>query len=360
MANLGPPPDQRKTIMIPIKYVDGARMVSMLRMFVPREHHNTEIQYSHALHKLLIRAQSDVLQILKQAAEQMDTPQTQFGVWIHFVRSLNDTDNTTKIAPPELLAALQRTFPDQKRFALLKSRYIHAINHEQARSKILNSADVSAPSLELTLRQAPTPNAPVMVDFKIMHHESFPAKTDKGTNTSFISSIHISTKLMIRPGIWVLVGHIPWRESNQKNDKALVLLKIEQLNLLQQPDKPKIKSIIPLKTTAPIVIPQKTLTKDNIRSVINAQRSAIRACYEKVLLREPSLEGRVVVSFTIHPNGAVTEAKISSNTLKQAQVEECLLQIISKMQFQPIERGGIVRVNYPFVFNTTKSPPKDQ
>lgn len=91
------------------------------------------------------------------------------------------------------------------------------------------------------------------------------------------------------------------------------------------------------------------LPKEQIRRVITRRRAAFRYCYEKRLQKAPTLEGKVVVSFTIQRNGSVAGARIASSTMKDAEVEACLLKATSRLRF-PKPKGGTVVVSYPFLF----------
>ncbi|NOY57763.1 MAG: AgmX/PglI C-terminal domain-containing protein [Calditrichaeota bacterium] len=48
---------------------------------------------------------------------------------------------------------------------------------------------------------------------------------------------------------------------------------------------------------------------DEVNSIVQAHSPSIQYCYEREVRRNPDLKGKVVVRFTILPNGAVTKAK---------------------------------------------------
>lgn len=91
--------------------------------------------------------------------------------------------------------------------------------------------------------------------------------------------------------------------------------------------------------------------RDSIRAVVKRDNGAIRACYEKALLKEPGLTGKVTVKFVIAGSGAVSAATIESSTLRNAAVEQCVQGRVMKWAF-PAHSGGPLAVAYPFVFNT--------
>lgn len=90
-----------------------------------------------------------------------------------------------------------------------------------------------------------------------------------------------------------------------------------------------------------------------IRRVILRGLGPIRYCYEKELLRRPKLAGRVVVHFTISPRGRVQDSRVKSSTLGAPKVARCVAARVRRLVFPAPLGGGIVKVNYPFVFSPT-------
>lgn len=58
---------------------------------------------------------------------------------------------------------------------------------------------------------------------------------------------------------------------------------------------------------------------------------------------------RVVVGFTVGPDGTVTEARIERSALHDAAAEACMTAALRAWTFPPAENGGSTRVTYPFV-----------
>jgi outer membrane biosynthesis protein TonB len=79
-----------------------------------------------------------------------------------------------------------------------------------------------------------------------------------------------------------------------------------------------------------------------------------RLCYEKESSAgKPELSGRVVTKFTIGQDGKVTKAGIKSTTLKNQNIEQCLISAIKRIEFQKLE-SGTIEVSYPFDFSKSK------
>lgn len=95
-----------------------------------------------------------------------------------------------------------------------------------------------------------------------------------------------------------------------------------------------------------------SLSRGVIRNVIRRHLGEVRFCYERELARAPTLEGRITVSFVISASGAVQSAAISTTTMNEPRVEECVVEAVRRWVFPAPDGGGVVGVNYPFVFDT--------
>lgn len=93
------------------------------------------------------------------------------------------------------------------------------------------------------------------------------------------------------------------------------------------------------------------LSAEVIRSVMQENIKKIKACYDRELAKDPKLNGKIEVSFTIGEDGKVKGQKIKSSTMKNEKVESCILQRIRRFEF-PKPSKGEVKVNFPFVFET--------
>ncbi len=89
-----------------------------------------------------------------------------------------------------------------------------------------------------------------------------------------------------------------------------------------------------------------------IRKVIHKNRSQIRACYERQLQRNHELEGKLGVKWVIGATGAVVRVMITEDTLHNDLVSTCVISRIEAWRFPQPAGGGIVEVNYPFVFHS--------
>jgi len=88
-----------------------------------------------------------------------------------------------------------------------------------------------------------------------------------------------------------------------------------------------------------------------IYRVVSSYDSAFKARYVFYLKSNPRLGGRVVISFTIAPDGSVTRASVISNTTGNPTLGNDVTNIIRRMNFGAIDRGDVT-VQYPFTFET--------
>ena len=77
----------------------------------------------------------------------------------------------------------------------------------------------------------------------------------------------------------------------------------------------------------------------------------IQYCYEKNLLLNSKLAGKLIMEWTITIAGSVSVVKTKSNTMQSPAVAMCVSAKIKGWKF-PRPKGGIVVVSYPFIFNS--------
>ncbi len=93
------------------------------------------------------------------------------------------------------------------------------------------------------------------------------------------------------------------------------------------------------------------LDKDIVRRVVRAHINQVRHCYNQGLVRDPRLQGRVSIQFTIGSTGKVPMAVVASSTLGDKNVGDCVAKAVRRWTFPKPDGGGAVMVTYPFVLN---------
>ncbi len=105
---------------------------------------------------------------------------------------------------------------------------------------------------------------------------------------------------------------------------------------------------ININTGDPII--QGSLSMDLIRQVVRDHHEQLQYCYSKELSRSPSLRGRLTIKWTIASDGYVTQAEVRDSTLDNSPVQQCVVGKIRAWRFPKPKGGGVVIVNYPFLF----------
>ncbi len=96
------------------------------------------------------------------------------------------------------------------------------------------------------------------------------------------------------------------------------------------------------------------LDKEIVRRYIQRHMDQIRWCYQQEVQKNPKLEGDVRVSFIITPTGRVIRVQVVGSTLRNANVEQCMMERIRTWQFPAPKGGGLVKVIYPFILRVTR------
>lgn len=91
------------------------------------------------------------------------------------------------------------------------------------------------------------------------------------------------------------------------------------------------------------------LSPEQILRVVRANMAAVRYCYENELSRQPSLRGRIEISWRVNREGRVATARVARSTMGNARVEGCIVRQVRNWRF-PVPDGGEVDVVFPFIF----------
>ncbi len=88
---------------------------------------------------------------------------------------------------------------------------------------------------------------------------------------------------------------------------------------------------------------------ESIRRVMDRNKAALFAIYNRALRRDPLLQGKLVFEMVIDPGGAVTKIKLVDSELSDRQLTSKILSRIRLINFgaEDVER---TRVNYSFDF----------
>lgn len=95
---------------------------------------------------------------------------------------------------------------------------------------------------------------------------------------------------------------------------------------------------------------QGQMSREEIAKVVNQHIGEIQGCYERALIAEPGLKGKLTLEWTIKTSGQVGAVKQKLSTLKSSAAVNCMMGKVKRWRF-PRPRGGIVVASYPFVFS---------
>lgn len=73
----------------------------------------------------------------------------------------------------------------------------------------------------------------------------------------------------------------------------------------------------------------------------------VRVEYQKVLIAQPALNGKVLVQLTVESDGKVSQAVLTSSTLGHPALEAKILEAFKRLQFP--KGHGVVVINYPMI-----------
>jgi hypothetical protein len=94
------------------------------------------------------------------------------------------------------------------------------------------------------------------------------------------------------------------------------------------------------------------LDKSLIAAVVQANIGQIKHCYERQLIVDPNIFGKVVAQWTINKDGAVSVSSVKNTTMNNKAVENCIVGKIKNWGFPKPKGGGQVLVSYPFLFKS--------
>ena len=91
------------------------------------------------------------------------------------------------------------------------------------------------------------------------------------------------------------------------------------------------------------------LEPKKIQALLRTRYEPFRVCYERALAKDPQLEGKVTVRFTIQRDGSVTDLAVVESQLPETATS-CIVDAYRKLVF-PKPFGGTVTVVYPILFS---------
>ena len=89
---------------------------------------------------------------------------------------------------------------------------------------------------------------------------------------------------------------------------------------------------------------------EDISAIVISNRPAARACYDN---RKLTVEGKVIINFSIDPEGTVVDASqgMQDGQLEDAELVTCIADVIKQLKFAKSSRGKTTRAYHRFDFS---------
>lgn len=110
--------------------------------------------------------------------------------------------------------------------------------------------------------------------------------------------------------------------------------------------KPKIKEV----TISGAPTAGKFCKAESVKAVVTKKSARIRNCYERRLLADPKLSGKIIAQWKIQLDGSVKDAKVASSTMSDDEVGRCLVRLLETSKFDAPD-GGVCVIEFPFSFS---------
>ncbi len=101
-------------------------------------------------------------------------------------------------------------------------------------------------------------------------------------------------------------------------------------------------------TRTPVAVGPKSLEPADIKRIVQRQQARVRACYERALKSEQRLEGKLMMAWSVKPDGSVEDVAVAEDTLGSDKVARCVTGAVAQFKFP--RSPDSVEVEYPMVF----------
>lgn len=111
------------------------------------------------------------------------------------------------------------------------------------------------------------------------------------------------------------------------------------------------------KAAPPPDVSKMTLSQESIRRVMGYHQPKIQECYEKFLAgKQKPVDGKLMTSFVITAEGMVDKPEVmkKGTTLKDPALHECVVSVLSGIEFPKPKDGSAQPVEYPFNLKSEK------
>ena len=97
-----------------------------------------------------------------------------------------------------------------------------------------------------------------------------------------------------------------------------------------------------------------SLSPERIRDAVGVHLSDVQSCVQMAAPAKQTMSGQVTIKWKITAAGGVETASLESSTVKDPEIEQCILTLVKSWTF-PAPQGGSVVTTYPFAIRA--NPP---
>lgn len=98
----------------------------------------------------------------------------------------------------------------------------------------------------------------------------------------------------------------------------------------------------------PVQREKEALEAGDIKRIVKKQQARVRACYERALKTETHLSGKLMMAWSVRPDGSVSDVSVADDQLGSEKVSRCVAHAVSQFRFP--QGPDLVQVEYPMVF----------
>jgi TonB family protein len=91
-------------------------------------------------------------------------------------------------------------------------------------------------------------------------------------------------------------------------------------------------------------------TLDDVQLVINNNKKALYVPFARAVRDKPGMQGKLLLSFSIAPDGTVTKCTIVSSTFNDPEFEKSIIERFSAINFGPKGTKTYIDPEYPIEF----------
>lgn len=110
------------------------------------------------------------------------------------------------------------------------------------------------------------------------------------------------------------------------------------------------------------IVQRPTLTQAQIKKVLDETADKFRICYDRKVMKQRDFALTTQLRMLIEANGVVSRAEIkpTNNSVRDEDVEACLIDVARRTRFPAVEKGGAVNVTLPFDYHPSARADRAQ